>query len=367
MPLDQLRPVTALGLYSDSSAVYVDAAVLETDGLDILTPPVMITRSYPADLREQVLALKGADSLVDTARLSQVEEDLMTFQISVAQELLDQMQKTHPNIEIVGYSGHSVRHKAADRFDFTLGKGHVVAQALHLPVVNRFVQADLRAGGTGGPMTAPFLEALSRPLQKPLGYVTLGGISGLTYIGSVGELQAFDIGVGCLLLDKWLKRHADLDMDFDGTWGAKGQPDTKVLEQLLKAPYLAQRPPKTLDRDDFDGLLEQVEGLSTADGATTLTHFIVESIVKALDFLPTRPAQWILLGGGIHNPNLVRLLKKRLGGLVQTASEAKLSFYEAGAPAYAFLAVRSWMNLPISFPGTTGVSAPVSGGDWHMP
>lgn len=365
--LETLRPVTALGLYSDASAVSVDAALLETDGLDILAPPVVLSRPYPVDLREKVLSLKGTESLTDVERLNEIEARLTAFQISVAQELMMQTQKTHPPVEIVGYSGHSIRHKAADKFDFTLGKGHVVAKALKCPVINRFIQADLRAGGTGGPMTAPFLEALSRTREKPLAYITLGGISDLTYIGTLGELKAFDIGVGSLLLDKWLKRHAGLDMDFDGTWGARGQAEPKVLAKLLEAPFLSQKPPKTLDRDDFDTLLEQVEGLSAADGAATLTHFITESILAATGFLLARPEHWILLGGGTHNPNIVRLLKQGLPGDVKTAAEAKLPFYEAGAPAYAFLAVRSMMNLPISFPETTGVAAPVSGGDYHAP
>ena len=37
------------------------------------------------------------------------------------------------------------------------------------------------------------------------------------------------------------------------------------------------------------------------------------------------------------------------------------------AQAFAYLAVRSILNLPISFPKTTGVQVPVTGGTRHNP
>ena len=73
-----------------------------------------------------------------------------------------------------------------------------------LPPVDRFIRSDLKAGGTGGPLFPVFLEARTRKLDKPLGVVLLRGITTVTAIGSVGELQSFDAGIGILLLDRWI-------------------------------------------------------------------------------------------------------------------------------------------------------------------
>jgi len=37
------------------------------------------------------------------------------------------------------------------------------------------------------------------------------------------------------------------------------------------------------------------------------------------------------------------------------------------AEAFAFMAVRSLLKLPLSFPSTTGVSEAMTGGDLHHP
>ncbi len=360
-----LEPKTALGIYSDSSAVYIDACILKTDGLDILEEPLTLTRPYSPELRDDILKLSYPEDFTDMNLLKSLDDRITAEHLAVAQELINKTARHVPHIDICGYSGHSVRHHTADRLDISLGHSDTLAQKLQIPVIDRFIQTDLKAGGTGGPVLPTFLEAVTRTQPKPLCIVSLSGISTLTFIGQLGELRAFDIGVGCLLLDRWLRRHVGMDMDFDGQWAAKGSVNQRLLDYLLKTPYLLQPPPKTLDRDDFNHLLEQVEGCSPADGAATLTAFIVQSIVRVQAFLPDKPVKWILTGGGTLNPTLVLWLKQALGNNTETIAEADMPNYNLDAAGYAFLAVRSLMELPITFPDTTGVSQPLSGGQYH--
>lgn len=360
-----LEPKTALGIYSDSSAVYIDACILKTDGLDILEEPLTLTRTYSPELRDDILKLSYPKDFTDMNLLKSLDERITKEHLTVAEELINKTIRHVPHIDIIGYSGHSVRHHTADRLDIKLGNSDTIAKQLKIPVIDRFIQTDLKAGGTGGPVLPTFIEAITRGQPKPLGVISLSGISTVTFIGQLGELQAFDIGVGCLLLDRWLRRHAGFDMDFDGQWAAKGTVNQRLLDYLLKTPYLLQPPPKTLDRDDFNHLLEQVEGCSPADGAATLTAFIVQSIVQAQSFLPEKPVKWILTGGGTLNPTLILWLKKALGAETETITEADMPHYNLDAAGYAFLAVRSLMELPITFPNTTGVSEPISGGQYH--
>ena len=141
--------------------------------------------------------------------------------------------------------------------------------------------------------------------------------------------------------------------------------EQEIVRYLLKTPYLRQSPPKTLDRDDFDHLLEHVEGCSPADGAATLTAFVVECIVRSILFLPSIPNHWVLTGGGTFNPTLVLAIKRALKDRVQTFSELNLPHYNLEATGYAFLAVRHLAGLPITFPETTGVKEPITGGIYH--
>jgi len=360
-----LEPKVSLGLYADSSATYINACLIKTDGLDILAEPISLTRSYSPELKERLLHLKYPDDVANADFMTELNRDLVAEHGAVAEELLEQVSRHIPKVDVVGYSGHLVHLGISDRQAVLWGSGTDLAQKLHIPVINRFIQTDLQAGGMGHPILSTFWEAAMRPRKKPLAIISLGGITTLTYIGELGEQYAFDVGVGCLLLDRWLQRHMDVEMDFDGTWAEKGRVDERLLAYLMKTPYLAQKPPKSLDRNDFNHLLDHVEGSSPADGAATLTAFIVESILTACSFLPQPPLEWILTGGGALNPAIVLRLKKKLGAQVSTISEINMPHYNLNAAGYAFLAVRSLMGLPITFPTTTGVSEPISGGLYH--
>ena len=67
------------------------------------------------------------------------------------------------------------------------------------------------------------------------------------------EVMAFDTGPGNALVNDWVERHSGAAMDRGGALAASGQVDAPVLTKLLANPYFAKAPPKSLDRDDFDG------------------------------------------------------------------------------------------------------------------
>jgi anhydro-N-acetylmuramic acid kinase len=121
--------------------------------------------------------------------------------------------------------------------------------------------------------------------------------------------------------------------------------------------------PKSLDRDAFQAF--QPEGLSPADGAATLTAFTAASVGKALDWLPLAPKRWLVTGGGRHNPVLMAALRQRLQVAVEPVEAVGWNGDALEAQAFAFMAIRAKAGLPISFPGTTGVPQPLTGGKLH--
>ena len=362
-----LKEFVALGLYSDTAVNGVDASVFKTDGLDILGEVVSINRPYSMELKTKILKALQIETMLDVPFLKEVDAEVTQHHILAAKDLLEMAKKIYPTVDVIGFPGHSILHKADDRLSIQLGNADEMAGVFKCPVVNHFTQADLKAGGTGSPVFPSFFEALTRSQEKPLAIVTIGGISSVTWIGPVGELVAFDVGAGNIILDTWMRMRLGAEMDFDGIWAAKGHVEEKLLAHLMHHPFLEQQPPKTLDRNDFNPLLRQVEGLSIADGAATLTAFVAHSIASAVRFFPQPPVQWILTGGGTFNPSLVRMIKECIPQKVLIASDLGWDKDSLEAQAYGFLAARSLNGLPITFPGTTGVSEPLSGGLIHYP
>ncbi|MGN1063397.1 MAG: anhydro-N-acetylmuramic acid kinase [Alphaproteobacteria bacterium] len=359
---------TAIGIHTDTALSGVDACILTTDGLDIFDTPIALSRAYPHKLKEELSALKTDEDFVSTSRLKSLETRITTHIIETITELLELSRRSFEPADVIGLSGQNVYHKPLHKINISLANADKIADTFHCPVVDQFIRSDLQAGGKGGPLLASFYETLTKKMQKPLVVAALGGITALTYIGSVGELMSFHVGPGNVLLDSWIQKRCGQEMDYDGLFGAKGTVDERLLKKLMEHPYLSQMPPKTADRNEFNALLEQVEGSSPADGAATLTAFIAQALTEAADFLPAKPELWILTGGGTFNPTLVLDIKRRLQGVrVETAGEFGWDKNTFSAWGYAFLAVRSLFGLPISFPATTGVTEPVSGGTWHRP
>jgi anhydro-N-acetylmuramic acid kinase len=142
-----------------------------------------------------------------------------------------------------------------------------------------------------------------------------------------------------------------------------GHVDEAVLDRLLNDRYFSSRPPKSLDRQRFSS--EVVAGMSLEDGAATLTVFTARAIAAALDHLPESPKAWIVCGGGRHNPALMGALENSLQSVVVPAEAQGLNGDSVEAEAFAYLAVRSLRGLPLSFPSTTRVPAPMPGGVHH--
>ncbi len=358
---------TAVGIYSDSGLNCVEVALLQTDGLDLFGENEQLIRPYPADLREKVFNFILKGDYTRTQEMIDIDTALTDFHLSVYQEFRTQTKRTYPKIDVIGYSGHVVYHKPKEKISIALGNPQTLANQTKTTVVSRFIQSDLKQGGQGGPLFASYYGALTQSIEKPLGILSIGGIITLTVIGPLGELQAFDVGIGTALLDYWMMRRTGAEMDFDGTTAAKGTVDERLATRLLKQKYYAVHPPKTVNKNDFIPLYSQVEGCSVADGAATLTAVIARSIQEARAYLTMQPVQWIIIGGGTYNPEIVRQIKNILPEKTVLGKDVGWKNDTLNAQSYAFLSVRSLAGLPISFEQTTGVNIPTTGGRLFLP
>jgi anhydro-N-acetylmuramic acid kinase len=107
---------------------------------------------------------------------------------------------------------------------------------------------------------------------------------------------------------------------------------------------------------------DALRDLKPADGAATLTAFTAAAVRRAVEHMPEPPALWLVAGGGRRNRTLMKELAGRLCAAVAPIEVISADGDALEAEAWGYLAVRSLRGLPLSFPSTTGVKVPTTGG-----
>lgn len=357
----------AIGLMSGTSLDGVDVALIDTDGERIGTFGPTSYRAYSDSERDLLRkALADAVSVTERGARPGTLKEAESMVTRVHAEAIESFLKTHnlsrDAIDVVGFHGQTVLHRPDQKLTVQIGNGHALAKALGMPVVFDLRAADVAAGGQGAPLVPVYHRALVRLLNRagPVMVVNIGGVANITYIDSE-TLIACDTGPGNALLDDFMLRRTGEAVDRDGRTAARGRADQDWISRALSRPFFTAPPPKSLDRNDFAAL--SVDGMSTEDGAATLTAFTAASIAMVAPALPKLPANWIAVGGGASNPTLMQMLGERVApASVMRGADLGWSGDAVEAQAFAYMAVRSLKWLPLTFPGTTGVAAPLTGG-----
>ncbi len=354
----------AVGLMSGTSLDAIDAALIETDGRDFVRPIAFRGRDYDDHERRKLVdATRDALSLAvpePTLLIEEATRMLTVAHIDVVCALLDDAGVALAGIDVIGFHGQTVAHRPARGWTWQIGDGQAMADALGVVVVSDFRRADVAAGGQGAPLLPVYHAALASALDKPVAVLNLGGVGNITFIGADDELIAFDTGPANGLIDDWMMAATGARFDTDGAVAASGRVDPAVLGAMLGHPFFDAAPPKSLDRADFT--IQPARGLSTANGAATLTAFTAQAVAEGLALLPERPRRLIVAGGGRHNPTMLAMIAERCGMTAEPCDALGWNGDGVEAQGFAYMAARALAGLPISFPGTTGVSEAMTGG-----
>ena len=153
----------------------------------------------------------------------------------------------------------------------------------------------------------------------------------------------------------------------------KGQiaKEGKISEIILNKAFYdfnnrINRDSLSFDTKDFD--LNFAYDLSLEDGTATLTDFTGRIMSEALFNLLSRTGDklWKVLvcGGGRKNITLMDSIKKRTSKnlVIQSIDDYDINGDFIESQAFAYLAIRSYLKLPISFPNTTGCKEACLGG-----
>jgi len=353
----------ALGLMSGTSLDGVDASVIETDGKEIFAFGKSICVDFPDDGRVVKDAVKTALSWRFKGPPPNSLQFGSDYVDAVHIEAIEALGIK--NVEIIGYHGQTVFHQPAQNGrngqTLQLGNGQALASKFGVPCVYDFRTADVKAGGQGAPLAPIYHQALCRysKLEGRIAVVNIGGVSNGTLIDGEAPLIATDCGPGNGPLDSWMELQGTLSYDIGGEKSLKGSSDLKKIGQWFERDFFNRPIPRSADRYDFD-VLADIRDMTLEDGAATLASFCAQSIARDLQVFA--PETIIVCGGGRHNPAIMGMLDMHTDGKVMSAEDVGWDGDALEAQAFAYLAVRTLKGLPISFPGTTGISHPMTGG-----
>lgn len=416
----------SIGMMTGSSMDGIDAAVLESDGnhkaTSIVGASSDFSRGFQLALRIAEFATsqergnlvfaahKFTDYIKNYLKEFEIDNNLLSevkkeFEISdifnltldliirkftclhalLVEQLLVKINLPPNAIDVIGFHGQNLYHNPDKGITIQVGDGQLLADKTKIPVVNNFRENDVKNGGQGAPFAPIYHQVLAG--QKgiyPLAIVNCGGIANITIINGpeTDQMIGFDTGPGNVLIDRFirLKTKNHEMMDQDGKFGSKGTVKQSILKLLREqaigyyhGDYLKKFPPKCLDSSHFK-LSDEIMELSIEDGCANLEAFTAHCIVESLDLITTSPPKtYILAGGGWNNPVitnfLTSLLIEKIGRDVSVfkSSEYGWNSQYLEAEIFAYLAVKSLLKLPISFPNTTGVKIPIPGGDILFP
>ncbi|PDT54979.1 MULTISPECIES: anhydro-N-acetylmuramic acid kinase [Sinorhizobium] len=368
------KVLTAIGLMSGTSMDGIDVALLETDGETIVRRGPSSGYAYEPRFRDRLKqGLEDARSIRKRderpGTLADLERDMTLLHAQAVKAFLKENNLLSGNVDVIGFHGQTVLHRPDEALTVQVGDGELLARETLTDVVYDMRANDMAHGGQGAPLIPAYHAALAESMSQssdidaPVAFVNIGGISNITYIGAGEAIIAYDSGPGNTLIDQWMEAHAGIPYDQGGMVAAEGSVLPELAERYLAHPFFSLEKRRSLDRNDFSPPIAAEASLE--DGARTLAHVTAAAIVRSAAHLPQMPATYIVCGGGRLNPVIMQdlaLLAEAAGGRVLAAEALGLNGDSMEAEAWAYLAVRSLRGLPLSYPATTGVIRPVSGG-----
>jgi anhydro-N-acetylmuramic acid kinase len=349
----------SLGLMSGTSMDGIDCSIIQSNGIDELK--VLIDNYYPynKEFRKKIHLIRDKINSSKDIKFYSKELKLLEKEITILHaEVVNKMiKKTNFKIDFVGFHGQTIFHNANEKISKQLGDGYLLSKLIKTNLVYDFRSNDLKNGGEGAPLTPIYHSLISKKLNKKnISFLNLGGIANETTINEKGEIFARDLGPANCLIDSWIKLNSNKDFDNEGNIAKSGKVNKIILDQFLDFFYnnnISKK--KSYDIKDFN--ISFLRGLSIEDGAATLTEFTSEILSKKISNINI-----FVCGGGRKNKFLLEKIENKIKIKLKLIDEIGFDGDFIESQAFAFLAIRSYLKLPISFPKTTGCFKPCSGG-----
>ena len=353
---------TALGLMSGTSMDGVDVSIIKTDGKSKYKGILDEYFEYPKKIYKNLTSLrdkiKGSEDLKKKRKqIEIIEKEITMFHAKAVNQVI---KKSGENVDFVGFHGQTIFHNAKEKITKQLANGKLLSKLTKKNIIYDFRKKDLQNGGEGAPLTPIFHKLLQKIIKiKRVSFFNIGGIINKTTILDDGSLVASDLGPGMCLIDKWIRTNSKKKYDSNGDIAKLGRVNKKVFNKYWNIFKTTNQKQISYDINDFN--ISFSENLSLEDGAATLTHLTAKYFVSYFKNNKKLKEEIILCGGGRKNKFLVNLIKSHNKN-VKLIDNYDIDGDFVESQAFAYLAIRSFLNLPISFPNTTGCKKPCTGG-----
>ena len=356
------KNLSALGFMSGTSGDGVDTSVISSNGKDTINIKYNRFDPYPTSLSNKIHRVKEnisemRDLLKYSSEIDKLELEITDFHIDIAIKATKDV-----DYDLIGFHGLTIYHNADEKISKQIGLGTNLSKLTNKDVVYNFRQNDIKNGGEGAPLSPIYHLALIKSLLNenkvkiPISILNIGGIANITKIEKDFKISSRDIGPGNCLIDKWIRKNSDKFFDENGTLADKGKIDKFIFDQYLDNYYYSKvNSKRSLDTNDFD--ISFAKGLSLENGTTTITDLTSELLSKKIGINDI-----YICGGGSKNKYLINSLKKKINNELHLIDDLNIDGDYIESQAFAFLAIRSYLGLPISFPSTTNCKKPSIGG-----
>jgi anhydro-N-acetylmuramic acid kinase len=381
-----------LGAMSGTSADGVDVAAAKITGRGLEMKAnylAHVEHPYDAELRRHIFAVResGQASLEELAKLGR---DITLAYAAATKELLGQMSLDPRQVAGLAAHGQTLFHAPPDSIQW-LDPALLAAQT-DLAVISDFRLADLAAGGQGAPLV-PFADwILFRHPEKTRVILNIGGIANLTYLpagGGIEDVIAFDTGPGNCISDWIMRRHDPGGPGYDdegvlAEYSPWYKPAARVYTPTTESdlgrwfalqPYFKKSPPKSTDVGAMIAIWQQAPlslqpwlgryransdeatSMELAQASLAVWHTVHSAVI---DFLPERPDEVIVAGGGVQNVHLMKRLrfefpfKRGSAYAFWSSEEYGLPIQAREAVCFAILGAATLDGEPSNVPSATG-------------
>ena len=363
---------TALGLMSGTSMDGVDASIIKSNGDDKYEVILDQYFEYEEEIYKKLVDIRNKittskDLETNSTALAEMEKKITLFHASICKKIISENSN---NIDLIGFHGQTIFHNADKKISKQLGDAHLLSGLLRKKVVYNFRENDMLNGGQGAPLAPIFHQLLvnQNQIRLPVCILNIGGIANITIISSKDftDLKSYDIGPGNCLLDEWIRKNSKERFDKNGNLAKAGKTDKIILNQAIENFDSIKNNNLSFDIKDFN--LNFIRGLSLKDGISTLTDFtatiIYQSIIDSINLEKDAELNILVCGGGRKNLFLLNCIKSKLPFKMKFSliDDYKINGDFVESQAFAYLAIRSYLNKIISFPKTTNVKKSCSGG-----
>ena len=364
---------TSLGLMSGTSMDGVDASIIKSNGEDKYEVVSDKYFRYDQEIYKELVDIRNKinsseDLRVNSIALADIERKITLFHGSVCKKIIEE---NAINVDLIGFHGQTIYHNASEKISRQLGDGNLLSGLLQKKVVYNFRENDIMNGGQGAPLAPTFHQLLvnQNQIRLPTCILNVGGIANITIVSSndFNDLKSYDIGPGNCLLDEWIRKNSKERFDKNGELAKAGKTNEVILNQAIDN-YDSIKNNKNLSFDVKDFDLNFVHGLSLEDGLSTLTDFtasiIYQSIINSTNLNKENNLNIIICGGGRKNLSLIESIRNKLPSSANFCliDDYKINGDFVESQAFAYLAIRSYLQKPISFFNTTNVKKPCLGG-----